>query len=359
MKRVHAAWVVTAVFGCSGAQRTSGRDPTAPTPVLQICLAGEAASRSNEYSGLAWHGDTLYLLPQWSAAGLARARSRPGFRGPWLYRIPGAQLRDWVDGRDRRPITPERVPFDILDLANDPDWQGFEAIAFDGDEAALLVELGSRDRMAGLFATAAVDVRGGLAVHHDALRLEVPHRSNNHAYEALTRVGGSWLALFELNGMDPSCASEALRVGVPGSAPGAVAVEAIPYRVTDATTADAEGRFWVTQYSYRDPQHNAECETSIQAVGCFHEPVDCDTRGGATRSVERLLELRDDGIAIRTTGRMVQLQREERPRNWEGLARFEGRGFLVVTDEWPGSILGFVPSADRPLPTPAPPCPTE
>ena len=30
-------------------------------------------------------------------------------------------------------------------------------------------------------------------------------------------------------------------------------------------------------------------------------------------------------------------------RNWEGIARLEGRGFLLVTDQFPDTILAFVP----------------
>jgi len=30
-------------------------------------------------------------------------------------------------------------------------------------------------------------------------------------------------------------------------------------------------------------------------------------------------------------------------RNWEGIARLDKRGFLVVTDEHPGTILAFIP----------------
>ena len=344
-------------LSCSGAQRPRTRGPDEPVPVLGLCLAGEAAARGNEYSGLAWHGDELFLLPQWSPRGLARARAQPGFTRPWLYRIPGARIRAWVDGRDRAPIAPERVPFDLLDLPGDPDYQGFEALAFDGDRAALLVERGDRDRMSGLIVTARLDPARGLVLDRDALTLDVPARSDNHAFEALTRVDGAWLALFELNGLDTSCATPAVRVGERGAAPLAVAVEALPYRVTDATAVDAARRFWVTQYSYRDVGDTAECERSIRAAQCFREAVDCDPRGGATRSVERLLELRDDGAAVRATGRVIPLIREARARNWEGVARLDDRGFVVVTDEWPRTVLGFVPAADQPLPPPAPPCP--
>jgi hypothetical protein len=33
-------------------------------------------------------------------------------------------------------------------------------------------------------------------------------------------------------------------------------------------------------------------------------------------------------------------------RNWEGLARLDPRGFLLVTDTFPGTILAFVPAPE-------------
>ena len=30
-------------------------------------------------------------------------------------------------------------------------------------------------------------------------------------------------------------------------------------------------------------------------------------------------------------------------RNWEGIVRLDDRGFLIVTDKFPETILGFVP----------------
>lgn len=81
--------VALLALSCSGAQRPRARDPNEPVPVLSICLAGEAAARGNEYSGLAWHGDELFLLPQWSPRGLTRARSQPGFHPAVALPHPG------------------------------------------------------------------------------------------------------------------------------------------------------------------------------------------------------------------------------------------------------------------------------
>ena len=38
----------------------------------------------------------------------------------------------------------------------------------------------------------------------------------------------------------------------------------------------------------------------------------------------------------------IQLELGPESRNWEGLVRLEDRGFLLMTDKFPGTILGFV-----------------
>jgi hypothetical protein len=35
---------------------------------------------------------------------------------------------------------------------------------------------------------------------------------------------------------------------------------------------------------------------------------------------------------------------EEKSRNWEGLARLDKKGFLMIVDEHPRTILAFVPN---------------
>jgi hypothetical protein len=39
----------------------------------------------------------------------------------------------------------------------------------------------------------------------------------------------------------------------------------------------------------------------------------------------------------------LEKTQQNRPRNWEGLVRFEDRGFLVVTDKFSITLLAFVP----------------
>jgi hypothetical protein len=113
----------------------------------------------------------------------------------------------------------------------------------------------------------------------------------------------------------------------------------IEYRLTDATPLDRQGRFWAIDVFYAG-------ERSLRTED---DPLSMAFGEGKTHSqldiVERLIELQysPDGITLTGTPPIqLQLVGRNRPRNWEGLARLDEIGFLMVTDKWPETILGFI-----------------
>ena len=63
--------------------------------------------------------------------------------------------------------------------------------------------------------------------------------------------------------------------------------------------------------------------------------------------IERLLELRltTDGRIVRTESPPLNLELlpDGECRNWEAVVRLDDRGFLLMTDKYPGTLLAFVP----------------
>ena len=60
--------------------------------------------------------------------------------------------------------------------------------------------------------------------------------------------------------------------------------------------------------------------------------------------MERLVEFKINSKEIvRTNTAPIQLVMEEKSRNWEGLVRLDKKGFLMITDEHPRTILSFIP----------------
>jgi hypothetical protein len=63
-----------------------------------------------------------------------------------------------------------------------------------------------------------------------------------------------------------------------------------------------------------------------------------------------LVELQYTESGLELTGAapiQLELLPGSLPHNWEGLVRLDSRGFLVMTDSFPDTILGFVPSPDE------------
>ena len=111
----------------------------------------------------------------------------------------------------------------------------------------------------------------------------------------------------------------------------------VEYRITDATALDEEKRFWAINYFYpgdKDLLPERDFLAIRYGRGVTH-------RQQAT--VERLVEFAYDAQGITRTDRApIQLLLGDVSRNWEGIARLDERGFLLATDKFPETMLGFV-----------------
>ena len=122
-----------------------------------------------------------------------------------------------------------------------------------------------------------------------------------------------------------------------GSLP-SVSFPTIEYRITDATQLDGCDRFWAINYFY-------EGDRDLLPT---REPLVVRYGRGRTHrqqpTVERLVEFTysAQGIALTDTA-PIQLALIGAGRNWEGIARLDDQGFLIATDKFPETLIGFVP----------------
>jgi len=321
--------------------------PTAPIakvaaeqPITVIPLAesdaGPVAGPSAEYSGLAWYGDWLILLPQYPG------RFRGGSDGA-LLALSRADVLAYLDGTSTAPLQARAVPFSAPRVAADvAGFEGYEAIAFDGDHAYLTIEAappGGEMRAYLVAGEIAPDLAGLDLDPESRVVIPMPVQSRNKSYESLLLAGDRVLALYEANGLalspEPAAAVFDLALAPAGSVPFPQA----EYRVTDATALDMEGHFWAINYFFPgEPEFKPTVDPLAQQYG-----------QGETHKqyeyVERLIELEYTASGIRLVDRPpIQLALiAEDARNWEGLVRLDGRGFLLVTDKFPETILAFVP----------------
>lgn len=303
-------------------------------PVTLLPLGGPLQSENAELSGLAWYGDHLIMLPQF-----------PGWEheGPaCLYTVTKAELLAQLDHTAPGPLTPRCIVFDSGGIEkNISGFEGYEAIGFAGEQAYLTVET---HRLIGK----GFLVTGRIAPDLSVLKLEaspqavltLPSDLPNAGFETLVVSEDRVLTLYEGNGarVNPAPAAESFDRSLGPT--GKLSLPAIEYRVTDATALDAAGRFWVMNYNYPGTSDRFN-----PAPDPFMARYGTGPTQATHAQVERLIELQVTPTGIVLTDRPpISLQlTEEVARNWEGVVRLDDRGFLLVTDKFPKTLLGFVP----------------
>ncbi len=320
----------------------SGPTPT-PTPpveyaVTPIPLGGPLAGRRAEVSGLAWHGDDLILLPQY-----------PTFSAPGegaVYSLPKAAILDFLEGRTAGPLEPTPIPLTAGGLAaRVRGFEGYEAIAFHGDRAFLTVEASPGGGMMGyLVAGRLAPDLSALTLDPDTL-LEIPPQADlsNLSDETLVVVGDRLLTIYEANGAAVNPSPVAHLFTLDPAPAGTVPLPSVEYRLTDATAPDAQGRFWAINYFYPG---DADLRPARDPLA---ERYGRGPTHARSEAVERLIEFRYEAEEIVLVDRpplQLELLPEGKARNWEGLVRLDGRGFLLVTDKFPATILGFIATPD-------------
>ncbi len=306
---------------------------TPEIPVTEIPLAGPIAQRNAEISGLAWYGDALILLPQY-----------PIFNGSgpadgYVYALPRAGIEAFLRGELAGPLEPQAVSFIAPGLSRSiKGFEGYEAIVFDGETAYLTIEA-SGDGMMGYL------VKGTIAPDLSALTLDttqiVPIEPQtdigNLSDEAVLLADGRIVTFYEANGaVNSSPVAHLFDADLQGV--GTAVFPRVEYRITDVTELDGDGRFWAINYNFpgtKELQTDDDPLAERYGAGPTHAQND---------GVERLVQFQYDASGIRLIEQSpLQLKLDNDLRNWEGIVRLGDQGFLLATDKFPATILGFIP----------------
>jgi len=303
--------------------------------VRVIPLSGRLANGWAEVSGLAWYGEHLIILPQYPDRFSSEENGR-------IFAVSKRSIQTFLSGHSNAPIKPHEIAFVAPDVKERiKGFEGYEAIAFKGDRVFMTIESKPSETMMGYL------ISGNIAPDLSAIRLdpnslrEIPPQAqlDNMGEEALLVVKDRVLTLYEANGAkvnpDPSA-----HVFDPSLRPrGTIPFPRIEYRVTDATATDAEGHFWVINVFFPGDHEKLKPAPDVWVTKYGAGPTH-----SRSASVERLVEFQYTGTQIRSTdGVPIQLELNARPRNWEGVVRLDNKGFLLVTDRYPETLLGFVP----------------
>ncbi|MFN8446403.1 MAG: hypothetical protein U0175_36770 [Caldilineaceae bacterium] len=289
-----------------------------------------------EISGMAWYGqEWLILLPQY-----------PGFftqdndRGH-LFALRKQDILDILDAKRLSPIAPRVIAFVAPGLSQSlAGFEGYEAIDFVGKDAYLTIETKSGQAAKGYLVHAKMaDDMSSLTIDTTEPTVIEPQASiRNMSDESLLIAGQSILTFYEVNGETLNANPVAHRFGFDLQPQTPIPFAHIDYRITDVTSLDSRNRFWAINYFFPGDTFLARDDEPLElqyGLGTTHR---------AYNHVERLVEFQysEQGIT-RVDQPPIYLQLSAIQHNWEGLARLDQRGFLLVTDKFPGTILGFVP----------------
>ncbi len=306
------------------------------TTVKMIALTAPWNAAIAEYSGLTWCDDKLVLLPQYPKRLNESKESRLPF-------ISKKQIRDYLQSDSPAAIEPQTLLLEENGLRESmTHFDGFEAIACHRQELWIASEvINLFEGYETVLAKATIDWAEKTASIDSETLVAIESQSGmvNKSEEALTIYKSQPLALHEVN--DSRLVKKISGKLLDTKTNNIIELDfpSIAFRITDATSVDEQNRFWVMNYKYSgdDFSRNAPDEiANLYGLGESHKRY---------YNLERLLEVEITSAGIELVEQApIQLKMDDvEGRNWEGLVRFENRGFLMVTDKHPKTLFGFAP----------------
>ena len=303
--------------------------------VVVLRLPERLQAVSFEYSGLAWFGDYLVLMPQYPGG---RYSSNDGS----LFAIAKEDLIHAVENPEfELPV--RDVPIYLSNLRNSvKGFEGFESILFIDQEVYLTIEShGGKPMMGYLIKGEVTGELESITLDPASLvELEPLSGAENATFEAMTYWNENIYVIYEHNSKQREAQPVAYQFNLELEFESEIPFPVVEYRVTDATISDLNGKFWVMNYFFPGDTHLAVEEDAL--ISQYGQ--------GATHAnnepVERVLQLQIEGGTISRVDQSpiyLQLLDDDIARNWEGLVLLDDLGFLIITDSFPNSQLGFCP----------------
>ena len=300
---------------------------------IYIPIGGDLASSSQEISGMDWYKDNLFLLPE-------------NLNG-YVFCINKRILDLKINNNDTSKIIPKKIKFNTPDYKKIiPGFDSFESIAFRGYEVYITIEIKFPDSMSCVLVRGHIDEKSlEITIPEQTLTtLDVPTYIDNLSYETLVIKNDHIYALFETNGSNLIPNPYALSIGISGNEIQKYPISNINYRITDATKIDKNNKFWAINYFFpRDKKSLNPSDDDILVKKYGQGPTH-----SISDRVERIVEykINNNNIVLTNNPHIeIKLEGEKISRNWEALARYEDKGFLIATDKYPkpNTILAYIP----------------
>ena len=296
--------------------------------VQEIKLSGLITDKKQEISGMDWYQDRLFLLPE--------------NMGGFLFSISKGEILNAIKGDKELPITPKKTRFKTPDYSSlIKGFDGFEAIAFNGNKVYLSIESEHKGEMVSYLVWGKIDSKSLEVVinERDIQTIKTPIQLNNISFESLLINDKDIVMIYEANGSNLRKNATQTVFSHKRNNTSKINFPNIEYRITDATRIDNDGRFWAINYFWPGDKKllNPGKDNILNRVkqGSTHFK---------SNQIERLVEFQmsTDKISISDTKPIQLFLESDASRNWEALARFDDKGLLIATDKHPKMILGYV-----------------
>ncbi|MBZ0179582.1 MAG: hypothetical protein K8F36_09855 [Melioribacteraceae bacterium] len=343
MRKIFAALFILLIPACShNAPETTNQEQNArvvdESKLFEFKFIGPLSENSSELSGLDWYGDQLFILPQFpfKMSGLDEYG--------YLYFINKSDILNVLNGDLDNRLNYNQIKLFAEGLEEFNSWgSGYEAIAFKDDKVYLTIESLDGGETAGYIVTGIYHETDNKIVLEKSTLKKIDQAIEifNYSEESLLVQDDKILSIYEANGsnVNPNPVVNVLDPNLIESQ--YYSLDNIEYRITDASQIDSSGNFWVINYFWPGDHEKLKPADDIIitnfGVGKSHKN---------SASVERIINLQilDQKIVLGEKNPVyLELQTDGESRNWEGLAKLDDLGFLMVTDKFPKTILAFVP----------------
>jgi hypothetical protein len=317
------------------ATATTSQTDDLTSPVIEIPLAGPIASHSSELSGLAWYDDYLIFLPQFPAF---NTDGGDGF----LYALTKAEIVDFLDGAMDRSLKPQPISFSALTLSDSIiGFEGYEAIAFLEDTVYLTIESRTEAGMLGYLVKGVIEPDlSAVNLDTSTLATIAPQSDIENMSEESVFVSSQGVStIYELNGLSVNSSPVVHHFDLDLMPIGTASFPNVPFRITDVSGLDGDGRFWAINYFYPGTGE------PFLAAGANGGSGSDNRNWLLEDGLGRLLEFQFSPAGVTLTGAApIRLESSLTDyHNWEGLVRLDEKGFLLVSDKFPDTAFGFVP----------------
>lgn len=337
MKRIFLLLLVFLV-ACSVREETNSdlkqnAKEIAERKIIPIKLAGNITDDDSEISGLTWSENELIILPQFPHK---FSNENDGI----IWKINKSEIEMFLNNRNQ-PIKPEEIQFKAEKFKNilRKSDSGLEAIAFNKDTVFVSVEYVTSKESKSIILSGIYDKQINMILLKRKIA-EIKREVNIHNFseESILYRNGFLYTFYEANGKNISENAASFKINIKNGLSKKVDFPNVEYRITDVTQPDPDGKFWAMNYMY--PGEYGKCKVAADSlilnygIGKSHK---------SSKVIERILEFEIEENRIRFSNKSpIYLILDKESRNWEGIAKYDNKGFIIATDKFPETILAFV-----------------